>query len=371
MTNIKKEIANILAAQVEGLQADEIEALIEIPSDSSLGDYAFPCFKLAKVMRKAPAMIAAGIASAIAEDPMFEKVQQVNAYVNMFLSKSNFARMTLGEIIAEGDGFGRSNIGEGKPVIVEYSSPNIAKPFHIGHIRSTVIGNSINKIYDFMGYKVIRINHLGDYGTQFGKMIVAYRKWGNVEDVKNSPIKTLLSYYVKFHEEAEKDPALEDEARATFTRLEHGEKEETELWQWFREESLKEFTRVYDMLGISFDSYAGESFFSDSCYCVWNSYSRKADTFVECIVFYCCEIFRQINTLQISATVKCRFLNIIYCRRKHYFLGFAHFKRGHTNRRYCILFAVFDYDCWNIDNTFIRRSLIYFCCLRILVVYKT
>ena len=263
MTNIKKEIANILAAQVEGLQADEIEALIEIPSDSSLGDYAFPCFKLAKVMRKAPAMIAAGIASAIAEDPMFEKVQQVNAYVNMFLSKSNFARMTLGEIIAEGDDFGRSNIGEGKPVIVEYSSPNIAKPFHIGHIRSTVIGNSINKIYDFMGYKVIRINHLGDFGTQFGKMIVAYRKWGNAEDVKNSPIKTLLSYYVKFHEEAEKDPALEDEARATFTRLEHGEKEETELWQWFREESLKEFNRVYDMLGISFDSYAGESFYSD------------------------------------------------------------------------------------------------------------
>jgi len=146
---------------------------------------------------------------------------------------------------------------------VEYSSPNIAKPFHIGHIRSTVIGNSIYKIYDFLGYDTVRINHLGDYGTQFGKMIVAYRHWGNKEDVRNEPIKTLLGYYVKFHEESEKDPSLEDEARSTFTKLENGAEEETALWQWFRDESLKEFNRVYKMLGIEFDSYAGESFYSD------------------------------------------------------------------------------------------------------------
>ena len=194
---------------------------------------------------------------------MFEKVEQVNAYVNMFISKEEFVKDTLEEVLAKGDDFGRTDIGAGKKVIVEYSSPNIAKPFHIGHIRSTVIGNSIYKIYDALGYDVVRINHLGDYGTQFGKMICAYRHWGNKEDVIKEPIKTLLSYYTKFHVEVETHPELDDEAREIFTKLEHGEKEEVELWQWFRDESLKEFTRVYDMLGISFDSYAGESFYSD------------------------------------------------------------------------------------------------------------
>ena len=169
----------------------------------------------------------------------------------------------LDEVLTTGEDFGKSDVGGGKKVIVEYSSPNIAKPFHIGHIRSTVIGNSIYKIYDALGYDVVRINHLGDYGTQFGKMICAYRHWGNKEDVVKEPIKTLLSYYTKFHVEVEEHPELDDEAREIFTKLEHGEKEETELWQWFRDESLKEFNRVYDMLGITFDSYAGESFYSD------------------------------------------------------------------------------------------------------------
>ncbi len=263
MLNYVEKIAELIAPQVEGVEMDEIRSMIETPADSKMGDYAFPCFKLARVLRKAPPMIAKGIAEAIADDPMFEKVEQVNAYVNMFISKEEFAHEVVSEVIAEGDAYGSSDIGADRPVIVEYSSPNIAKPFHIGHIRSTVIGASIAKIYDFLGFKVIRINHLGDYGTQFGKMIVAYRHWGNKEDVINEPIKTLLSYYTKFHEEAEKDPSLEDEARATFTKLENGEKEETELWQWFRDESLKEFSRVYDMLGITYDSYAGESFYSD------------------------------------------------------------------------------------------------------------
>lgn len=263
MISYKEKIAEILAPQIEGLSQDEIMAMIETPADSKMGDYAFPCFKLAKILRKAPPLIAKSIAEGISENAVFDKVENVNAYVNMFVSKADFAKAVVSEAVSKGDDYGRSDIGAGRKIIVEYSSPNIAKPFHIGHIRSTVIGNSIYKLYDFLGYDVVRINHLGDYGTQFGKMICAYRRWGNKEDVIREPIKTLLSYYTKFHEEAEKDPSLEDEARAIFTKLEHGEPEETELWQWFRDESLKEFNRVYDMLGITFDSYNGESFYSD------------------------------------------------------------------------------------------------------------
>lgn len=263
MINYREKIAEIIAPHVEGLEMSDILDMIEVPADSKMGDYAFPCFKLAKVLRKAPPLIAASIADAIRDADIFDKVEQVNAYVNMFISRENMAQQVVSQVLADGENYGRSTIGEGKKVIVEYSSPNIAKPFHIGHIRSTVIGNSIYKIYDFLGYDTIRINHLGDYGTQFGKMICAYRRWGSKEDVEREPIKSLLSYYTKFHEEAEKDPSLDDEARAIFTRLEHGEPEEVELWQWFREESLKEFNRVYKMLGIEFDSYNGESFYSD------------------------------------------------------------------------------------------------------------
>ena len=263
MINYVDRIADLIAPQVEGLEKEEIRSMIETPADSKMGDYAFPCFKLAKILRKAPPMIAKGIAEAIGDDAMFEKVEQVNAYVNMFLKKDAFAKEVVSEVVAAGDDYGKCSLGEGKTVIVEYSSPNITKPFHIGHIRSTVIGASIAKIYDNLGFKVVRINHLGDYGTQFGKMIVAYRRWGNKQDVIDAPIKTLLSYYTKFHVEAENDPTLEDEARATFTKLENGEPEEQALWQWFRDESLKEFSRVYDMLGITYDSYAGESFYSD------------------------------------------------------------------------------------------------------------
>ena len=263
MLNFKEEIAKLIAQQVEGLELAEIQDMIEVPQDHKMGDYAFPCFKLAKTLRKAPPLIAQGIAEAIKDAELFEKVEQVNAYVNMFISKEAFVKVTMEEVMEKGDDFGKTNVGENKPVIVEYSSPNIAKPFHIGHIRSTVIGNSLYKIYDAMGYDVIRINHLGDYGTQFGKMICAYRHWGNKEDVINEPIKTLLAYYTKFHVEVEEHPELEDEAREIFAKLEKGEPEEVELWQWFRDESLKEFSRVYDMLGITFDSYAGESFYSD------------------------------------------------------------------------------------------------------------
>jgi arginyl-tRNA synthetase len=262
MVNYKEEIAKVLASQVPDMDAAELQELVEVPQDTSMGDYAFPCFKLAKVLRKAPPLIAKGIAEGISGDPLFEKVEQVNAYVNMFLSKEEYSRGVLAEAVDEAD-FGKTDIGHGRTVIVEYSSPNIAKPFHIGHIRSTVIGNSIYKIYDALGFKVERLNHLGDYGTQFGKMICAYRHWGNEEDVKREPIVTLLGYYTKFHVEVETHPELDDEAREAFAKLEQGEEEEVRLWKWFRDESLKEFMRVYDMLDIQFDDFDGESFYSD------------------------------------------------------------------------------------------------------------
>ncbi len=263
MKDYRQLIAETIAPHVEGLEVSEIREMVEVPADSKMGDYAFPCFKLAKLLRKAPPLIAKSIAEQIAADEMFEKVESVNAYVNIFLSRDAFIGDVVKEIIAKGDAFGSSDEGAGRKIIVEYSSPNIAKPFHIGHIRSTVIGNSIYKIYDFLGYDTFRINHLGDYGTQFGKMICAYRHWGSKEDVINEPIRTLLSYYTRFHVEVETHPELDDEAREIFAKLEKGEPEEVELWQWFRDESLKEFTRVYKMLGIEFDSYNGESFYSD------------------------------------------------------------------------------------------------------------
>ena len=263
MKEQKDKLAELLSGMIDGLEASDIREMIEIPPDSNMGDFAFPCFRLAKTMRKAPQMIAADLAEKLAGNEAFSKVENVNAYVNFFMNKAEVAGATVDAVIKAGASYGGSEQGKGKTVCIDYSSPNIAKPFHIGHIRSTVIGNSLYKIFDSLGYKVVRINHLGDYGTQFGKMIVAYRKWGSKEEVEAEPIKSLLKYYVKFHEEAEKDPSLEDEARHTFTLLENGAEEETALWQWFRDESLKEFNYVYDLLGITFDSYAGESFYSD------------------------------------------------------------------------------------------------------------
>ena len=274
MIDYKMKIAELIAGAAD-MDAAEVCSMIEVPSDEKMGDFAFPCFKLAKVFRKAPPLIAQEIAEKIADNEMFEKVEPVNAYLNMFVSREEMTRDVVAEALDRKEMFAHSDIGSGKRVIVEYSSPNIAKPFHIGHLRSTVIGNSIYKLYDALGYDTVRINHLGDYGTQFGKMIVAYRKWGNEEDVKRDPIKTLLSYYTKFHVEAENDPDLDQEARDTFTRLENGEPEEKALWQWFRDESLKEFTEVYDMLGIEFDSYAGESFYSDKMQRVLDELNEK------------------------------------------------------------------------------------------------
>lgn len=263
MIDFKEEIAKQISEKCEGLQREEVKRAIEIPTDSKMGDYAFPCFKLAKVFRKSPQLIAEDIAEKLSDDDIFSKVEQVNAYVNMFINFERIAEETIGSVIKSGDKYGESNIGNNKTIIVEFSSPNIAKPFHIGHIRSTVIGNSIYKLYEKIGYKVVRINHLGDYGTQFGKLIVAYRRWGSEDELIKKPIKSLLGWYTKFHEEAEKNPELNDEARKAFANLEHGSLEEKRLWEIFRKYSLEEFERVYKLLGIKFDSYAGESFYTD------------------------------------------------------------------------------------------------------------
>lgn len=263
MIDFKEEIAKQISEKCEGLQREEVKRAIEIPTDSKMGDYAFPCFKLAKVFRKSPQLIAEDIAEKLSDDDIFSKVEQVNAYVNMFINFERIAEETIGSVIKSGDKYGESNIGNNKTIVVEFSSPNIAKPFHIGHIRSTVIGNSIYKLYEKIGYKVVRINHLGDYGTQFGKLIVAYRRWGSEDELIKEPIKSLLGWYTKFHEEAEKNPELNDEARKAFANLEHGSLEEKRLWEIFRKYSLEEFERVYKLLGIKFDSYTGESFYTD------------------------------------------------------------------------------------------------------------
>lgn len=263
MKNYRSLIGEIISNEIGEIENLDVASLIEIPTDEKMGDYAFPCFRLAKKFRKAPDAIAAEIAEKLQKNPMFESVENVNAYVNIKIKRTDFIKDVIEDAVLKGDSFTKSNEGEGKKVLVDYSSPNIAKPFHIGHIRSTVIGNALYLIYKNLGYDVVRINHLGDYGTQFGKMIVAYRKWGNKEDVQREPIKTLLSYYTKFHEEAGKNPELDEEARRVFVKLENGEAEEVALWKWFKEESLKEFEKVYKMLNIQFDSYAGESFYSD------------------------------------------------------------------------------------------------------------
>ena len=246
-----------------GLEKEAVASAVETPPDEKLGDLAFPCFPLAKVMRKAPPIIAQELKSELSSDEMIERVDAVGGYLNFFFNRSAFMADTVNAARTAGENWGKSDIGNGKTVLVEYSSPNIAKPFHIGHLFSTAVGNSLAKIYKFLGYDVQSLNHLGDWGTQFGKLISAYKRWGKPELIEKDPINELLKIYVKFHEEAESHPELEDEAREYFKKLEDGDAETTELWKYFKDQSLIEFKRVYDMLGVSFDSYNGEAFYSD------------------------------------------------------------------------------------------------------------
>ena len=272
--DFKAEIASAIAQTLDIDKNDVLEA-VEIPPDKAMGDYAYPCFRLAKVLRKAPPLIAADLAEKIQLPSFVKEVKVVGAYLNFFTDKSVFAETIISKVFAEKENYGKSKEGEGKNIVIDYSSPNIAKPFHVGHLRSTVIGNAIYKIYEFLGYNCVGINHLGDWGTQFGKLITAYKMWGNAETVEKDGISELMRIYVKFHEEAEKDPSLNDTARAWFVKMQDGDEEAISLWKWFKAISLKEFERVYKTLDVSFDSYAGESFYNDKMAAVVEELKEK------------------------------------------------------------------------------------------------
>ncbi len=249
--------------EAQGLPgAAAIRPLLEVPPDPAMGDYAFPCFRFAKVLRMPPVKIA----SMLSENWKFEdtaRAEAVNGYLNFFLNRVNFATETLHTVLEQGEKYGSSTIGNGKTVCLDYSSINIAKRFHIGHLSTTMIGNSLKRIYDFLGYRTVGINHLGDWGTQFGKMVCAYKKWGTESEVEQGGVSELTRLYVKFHEEAENHPELEDEGRAWFKKIEDGDEEALRIFNWFKELTLKDTARVYDLLGVKFDSYAGESFYND------------------------------------------------------------------------------------------------------------
>ena len=262
MIDFKNEIALMLNEKISEISKDEIFQNIEVPPSYDMGDFAFPTFPLAKVFRKNPAVIATELKESIESD-MFEKIETKGAYLNFFINKEKLAQTVIEESIEKGEDFGGVDIGEGKNIIVEYSSPNIAKPFHIGHIRTTIIGDSLKRIFSFLGYNAIGYNHLGDYGTQFGMLIVAIKKWGNLKEIENNPIPELLKLYVKINEEIENDEKLHRECRDAFVDLENKDPEAVKMWEWIRNISLEEFKRVYRMLDIDFDSYKGEHFYSD------------------------------------------------------------------------------------------------------------
>lgn len=263
---MKEKIAELISKNIEGVDAADIIASIEIPPRPDMGDYAFPCFRLAKVMRKAPNMIAADIKEQIGDVDFIEKIDVAGAYLNFYIKKDIFVKTMIEA--ANSENFGCSDMGEGQTICIDYSSPNVAKNFHVGHLRTTIIGNSLYKIYSKLGYKVVRINHLGDWGTQFGKLIVAYKAWGSKEAVEKDGIAELMKLYVKFHEEADKNPELVDEARAWFNKMENGDEEALSIWQWFKDISLVEYKRTYNLLGMDFDYYLGESFYRDKCQAV-------------------------------------------------------------------------------------------------------
>ena len=258
----KQLIAGELAKVIDSLDQDAILNLLEQPKSSELGDIAFPAFSLAKTERKAPQIIAADIAEKI-DTAHFEKVVATGPYVNFFLSKAEISGQVIKEVIKDGADYGQQNEGNNQNITIDLSSPNIAKPFSVGHLRSTVIGDALSNIFRKIGYNTIKINHLGDWGKQFGLLMVAYKKWGSQEAVEANPIDELLKLYVRINAEIENDPSLDEEGRLWFKKLEDGDPEATELWQWFRDESLTEFNRIYELLGVEFDSLNGEAFYND------------------------------------------------------------------------------------------------------------
>lgn len=263
MIDYRCEIAKKIS-DVTNISKEELANYIEKPKNSEMGDYAFPCFKLAKELKKAPAIIAEELKNNMDIDKnLIEKVEIVGGYINFYINKESLAREVIKEIDLKKEKYGSSNEGENKNVVIDYSSPNIAKPFHIGHLRSTVIGQSLYNIYKFLGYNSIGINHLGDWGTQFGKLIEGYKRWGKEYNIDKNPIDELTKLYVRINEECKKDESVLEECRKNFKKLEDGDKTCVELWKKFREVSLKEFQKVYDILGTKFESVCGESFYTD------------------------------------------------------------------------------------------------------------
>ena len=257
----KKHIAEKLL--IDGFTADEIEGFITATPSQDMGDYALPCFRFAKTMRLSPVVIAEKLAESFKTDELITKVSAVNGYLNFTIDRGGLSHYVLNEILSKKEKYGSSNEGQNRVICIDYSSINIAKPFHIGHLSTTVLGSALYKIYSFLGYKTVGINHLGDYGTHFGKLIYAYKTWGNKEDVEKDGLKELTRLYVKFHEEAETHPEIEDEARKYFLNIEHKAAEETKLFEWFKSMTLKEIEKIYELLNVKFDSYAGESFYND------------------------------------------------------------------------------------------------------------
>jgi len=259
---MKNKIAESIENLLEGVSAEEVADMLETPPEESMGDFALPCFAFAKVLRKSPKIIAQELADGLAEKKAvlgISRIEALNGYLNLYMERSGYVKAGM-EKLAE-EGFGVNKPGLGKTICMDYSSPNIAKNFHVGHLRTTVIGNSLYKIFDKLGYKTVRINHLGDWGTQFGKLIVAYKLWSSKEAVEEKGIEELLRIYVKFNVEKDNNPSLVEEARQWLVKMEKDDSEALEYWEWFKEISMIEFERVYDMLGISFDSYIGESFY--------------------------------------------------------------------------------------------------------------
>ena len=261
MKNFKQIIAKQISKTIE-IDAIELEGYIETPKDSKNGDYAFPCFRLAKELRKAPPAIANEIKEKLELVEEIEKVEVAGGYLNFFINKATLAEEVLGEI-SKTEQYGKSIVGEGKNIVIDYSAPNIAKPFHIGHLRSTVIGGALYNIYKYLGYNVTGINHLGDYGTQFGKLIEGYKMWGEEYDIENDPINELTKIYIRINEACKNDEQILENCRNNFKKLEDGDSYCVEIWKKFRELSLQEFQKVYDLLGSKFDSWNGESFYSD------------------------------------------------------------------------------------------------------------
>lgn len=269
----KKHIAEKLASC--GIDKEEIEAAIAVPPDNKMGDYALPCFKFAKVMRKSPVAIAEELKNMFATDDAISEVEAVNGYLNFRVNRTALVKETLEKIAEQGEAFGSSDMGNGKTICIDYSSVNIAKPFHIGHLSTTVIGGALYRIFKFLGYNAVGINHLGDYGTQFGKLIYAYKHWGSEEAVKEGGVKELTRLYVRYHKESENDPSMDDEARSYFKLIENGDEECVKLFNLFKEITLKEVEKIYDELDIKFDSYAGESFYNDKMQPVIDELAEK------------------------------------------------------------------------------------------------